>query len=52
LIKHFTLAADEVASGNYYGCFAINLNTTEKLSGNSPFNLVIRKAGNIKIFVE
>lgn len=52
LIKHFVLSANDVASGNYYWCFAINLSTVQKLSESSPFNLVVRKAGNIKIKVE
>ncbi|MDD3262877.1 MAG: hypothetical protein PHR61_03440 [Candidatus Absconditabacteria bacterium] len=51
-IDYFVLSANEIASGKYNACFAINLTTTEKLSANSPFNLVIRKAGNIKISVE
>jgi len=51
-VKYFVLSANDVASGNYYVCFTINLSTTEKLSANSPFNLVVRKAGNIKISVE
>lgn len=48
-IKYFTVSASDIASGKYYTCFTINLNTTQKLSENSPFNLVVRKAGNIKI---
>ncbi len=51
LVQYVTLSAADVASGNYYSCFAINLNTIEKLSKNSPFNLLVRKAGNIKITV-
>ncbi len=51
LIKSFTLGADKSLSGNYYICFAVNLTEAQKLSDNSPFNLVIRKAGNIKINV-
>lgn len=51
LVHYFTLSAADIASGNYYSCFAINLNTIEKLSKNSPFNLLVRKAGNIKITV-
>lgn len=51
LIKHFTLSASDISSGEYYACFTINLNTTEKLSASSPFNLVIRKAGNIKVSI-
>lgn len=51
LIKHFRLSASDVASGKYITCLAINLETSEKLSASSPFNLVIRKAGNIKVSV-
>lgn len=51
LIKHFSLSTDVVSSGNYYACLTINTNVTEKLSESSPFNLVIRKAGNISINV-
>lgn len=51
LVKYFTLSSSDVASGKYYSCFAINLTTSEKLSANSPFDLVIRKAGNIKTTV-
>jgi hypothetical protein len=45
------LSANEIASGKYNACFTINSTTTEKLSANSPFNLVIRKAGNINVSV-
>lgn len=50
-IEYFVLSANEIASGKYNSCFAINSTTTEKLSANSPFNLVVRKAGNIKVTV-
>ena len=51
-ISYFTIASDNLASWNYYGCFTYNLNVKEKLATWSPFELLIRKAANMQITVE
>lgn len=50
-VKYFWFATDKLSSGDYYACLTINTSVSEKLSESSPFNLVVRKAGNIKINV-
>jgi len=51
IVRYFTLYASDNASWQYYSCFSVNLKESERLSSNSPFWLLIRKAANIKITV-
>ncbi len=49
--KYFPMKVSNVASGDYYLCFAVSVSNPEKLSTTSFFNLVVRKSGDITINV-
>ncbi len=52
LIKNFSISSLKYSSWMYYWCLAYHLDQTEKLSNNSMFNVVVRKAMTIRINVE